>query len=290
MEAGAALVGARMLHYTGALLVFGAALFPSYAFGPSASPSGFHKSLQQLCVAAALLAVVGAALTLLATAGNMAGDIGAALQPDVLLAVSTETEFGRVWLGRLALGVLLVGLAASGPQRAWLSIVSAVFLASIALTGHARVETGTAGLVHMAVDGLHLLAAGAWLGALVPLGWMTVRRPDDEGTAVAMRRFAGVGTLAVGTLVVTGVANAAFLVDQPGALLATNYGRLLALKVFIFLLMLGLAGLNRFVVVPQLGREAAAVRRLRAHVALEQLFGFAVIVIVALLGTMDPGA
>lgn len=292
MEPGAALVTARLLHYAGALVVFGAALFPSYAFGRATPPTGSESTFKRIRVSAAILAVVGAVLTLMATAANMAGDIAAARQPEMLAAVALETEFGRIWVGRLAVGGLVLALAVSGAGSGWLPILSAGFLASIALTGHARVETGAGGLAHMSVDALHLLAAGAWLGALMPLGWLASRRPEAEGTAAAMRRFAGVGALSVAMLVATGGANAAFLVEQPAAVFTTNYGRLLALKVGFFALMLGLAALNRFAVVPRLGGadHHASIRRLRAHIALEQLLGLLVIAAVALLGTMDPAA
>lgn len=290
MELGAALVSARLLHHSAALVLFGAALFPVYAFGRVPAPVGFAPALKRVCLSAGLLAVLGGALTLMVTAANMAGDLAAAVQPDVLVTASVGTEFGGIWLGRLAVGVLMVALVLGGARRFWPPLSAAVFLASVALTGHARVETGLAGLAHVAVDGVHLLAAGAWLGALAPLGWLLIRRPEAEGTAEALRRFAGVGAASVAALAATGVVNAAFLIDDPAAVLSTTYGRLLGLKIGLFAIMLGLAASNRFALVPRLGGpdHPAAIRRLRRHVVLEQLFGLLVVAAVALLGTLDP--
>ena len=48
-------------------------------------------------------------------------------------------------------------------------ILSAVLLASLAGVGHSQIEDGWAGVIHEASDVAHLLAAGAWLGGLVPL-------------------------------------------------------------------------------------------------------------------------
>jgi putative copper resistance protein D len=64
------------------------------------------------------------------------------------------------------------------------------------------------------------------------------------------------------------------------------------LKVAIFATMVALAGLNRFRLVPRLAHERGADRpslsRLRNHILAEQSLGFAVILIVSLLGTMAP--
>ena len=38
--------------------------------------------------------------------------------------------------------------------------------------GHSQIEEGVAGVIHVTSDAAHLLAAGAWLGGLVPLGFI----------------------------------------------------------------------------------------------------------------------
>jgi copper resistance protein D len=62
-------------------------------------------------------------------------------------------------------------------------------------------------------------------------------------------------------------------------------------KVALFAVMVGLAGVNRFWIVPALGNSAppdGTLRRLRLHILLEQCLGLAIILVVALLGTMEP--
>jgi len=44
-----------------------------------------------------------------------------------------------------------------------------MLLVSLAGVGHSQIEEGAAGAVHVVSDAAHLLAAGAWLGGLVPL-------------------------------------------------------------------------------------------------------------------------
>ena len=97
---------------------------------------------------------------------------------------------------------------------------------------------------------------------------------------------------AVATLVGSGLINSWFLVGSPSNLVATAYGQLLLAKLVLFAGMLGLAIVNRFWLVPALTKGATesviSAERLRRHVLAEQSIGFLVILIVSVLGTMEP--
>src|SRR6202035_1214735 len=96
----------------------------------------------------------------------------------VLWTVLSQTVFGRDWLIRL---VLACALAATLPallsprdlKSAWLEITAAVlaaaFAGALAWSGHAAGGLGGEAILHPAADVLHLIAAAAWVGALVPL-------------------------------------------------------------------------------------------------------------------------
>ena len=79
----------------------------------------------------------------------------------------------------------------------------------------------------MASDAAHLLAAGAWLGGLLPLGFvllvsrgaMEPARPMDLDPALL--RFSGMGYVAVATLLGTGFVNSWFLVGAVSNLWTT---------------------------------------------------------------------
>ena len=106
--------------------------------------------------------------------------------------------------------------------------------------------------------------------------------------------FAGLGSLAVATILLTGLANGWLLVGTPRAMFVTIYGRVLAVKLALFAGMLLLATCNRFALVPSLRQSRSQdemVGRfvlLRRHVMGEQLLGCAVILLVAFLGMMEP--
>jgi copper resistance protein D len=75
---------------------------------------------------------------------------------------------------------------------------------------------------------LHLTAAAAWVGALIPLALVLRAAGGDTGSLAVARtatlRFSAFGVVAVGTLLVTGLINAFYLVGSIPALVGTNYG------------------------------------------------------------------
>jgi uncharacterized membrane protein len=145
---------------------------------------------------------------------------------------------------------------------------------------------------------LHLIAAAAWVGALLPLiVFFAAASADDTSLAMARTataRFSILGIASVGTLLVTGIVNTFYLAGSVPALLHTDYGRLLLIKIALFLAMVAIAAVNRFRLTPQLLQQASiaasrnALRRLRRNAVIEALAGATVIAIVAALGTMPP--
>jgi putative copper resistance protein D len=221
--------------------------------------------------------------------------------------VLTETTYGALCLIRLgivATVICVLALMAVRPMHGLdglLTALSAALVASLAGTGHTQVEDGPARLGHMFADALHLVAAGAWLGGLIFLLYLAAtslhpnspesRRLEACNAAI---RFSRMGYLAVGTIVASGLIKSWFLVGPIANLVETDYGRLLLIKIAFFAAMAGLAGINRFHVAPMLANHAASaseeigLRRLRLNVLLEQCLGLAIILIVGLLGTMEP--
>jgi putative copper resistance protein D len=179
------------------------------------------------------------------------------------------------------------------------AFLAAVLLASLAGTGHAQIEEG---VVHVASDAAHLLAAGAWLGGLVPLGFILLDYDYSirNGEPIfdldrILLQFSGMGYVAVAMLIASGFVNSWFMIGSVTSLLKTLYGQILFGKLALFAAMLALAAANRFWLVPRLietraGSRAPAVwlGRLRYHVLGEQFLGLLILLAVSLLGTMRP--
>ena len=111
------------------------------------------------------------------------------------------------------------------------------------------------------------------------------------------RRFSNLGIIAVGTLLMSGMINAWFLVGGTENLVSTDYGRLLLLKIALFVGMVGFAAVNRLHLMPRLSRAAEGgtsdlksetARRLERNALLEISLGLLIICIVAVLGITPP--
>jgi putative copper resistance protein D len=297
------LVVARLAHYAALTFAFGAALFPLYAYGPDVGlRERAGRRLGWLTPSAAIVALLSGLAWLAASAATMADDPAAAFDPATLGAIVTDMDFGRIWAARMvvALALVLVSLRPSMPAGAPRPIAAALaglLLASIAATGHGVSGAAAIAPWHAVSDALHLLAAGAWIGALAPLAVLAGAGDasgDALGRARLLARFSRVGYLAVATLIATGLVNAWLLVGSVEALVATPYGRVLALKLVLFVAMLGFAAANRFHLTPAIAAPAPGddparlLRRLRRHVLAEQGLALGVLTLVALLGTLAP--
>jgi copper transport protein len=84
------------------------------------------------------------------------------------------------------------------------------------------------------------------------------------------------------------VALAALQVRTPAALIATDYGRLLLLKLGLVGLLLGLGALNRLVLTPALARRAGAARQLRRTIGADLALAAAILAVTAGLGSVPP--
>jgi putative copper resistance protein D len=301
-----ALILCRFIHFVSVFAVFGGGAFRVYALGvePAAQEAGavvaFDRWFARFALAGAVVALLSATALLLATTGMMAGSGGAAIQPATLAAVLAHTEFGHVWCGRLVLAALLVLACLVLPAR-WQSsavlVLSGLLLVSLGLIGHAVMDQGGLRLVHELNHMAHLLAGAFWLGGLLPLAWFLARlRRTTDPTWLALGRevlprFSQMGYSAVAVLAVTGTVNSVLLVGSRDALVGTPYGRLLLLKILLFLAMLVLASVNRFRLMPQIARQSSPdvpLSSLARSVSAEQALALAILAVVSVLGTWPP--
>ncbi len=227
----------------------------------------------------------------------LASDIYAASLLNVCLhggawSVLTETRFGQVWLSRLALALSLGALMGWPGLRLLQLAVACCLLALLAFIGHAGASPDDSGNAQLAADILHLLAAGTWIGGLPALTLLLhqARRAGDiasSAAAAATRRFSAIGVAAVGTLLATGAINSWYMLSGPRDLIATDYGRLILLKIGLFAAMVGIAAVNRFHLTPQLA-VPTAMRALQRNSLAEIGLGLCVFLFVGALGTMVP--
>ena len=138
------------------------------------------------------------------------------------------------------------------------------------------------------------------MGRLLPLALVlgaALVRLDTSSIAIAREvvlRFSTLGVACVGTLVITGVFNSWVIVGSLTGLASTDYGRLLLVKIALFLAMLSLAAVNRLRLTPLIQHKShvvagpKALRRIRMNAVLEAAIGLLIVTVVSLLGTLSP--
>lgn len=280
-----ALILARLVQFASVAALFGTVAFGAYA-GPAAGV--LAPRLRPWLVLAAALVLVSAGAWLMLDAASFLDDWHAAVDPAALGAVLTQTSFGRAWLWRLGLSVLALALALAptGRQRdLGLGLTAAALAGTLGLVGHAAMETGGLGLVHRLNHALHLISAGAWLGGLWPLGLSL--RLEPTLAALAVRRFSDVGIGVVVLILVSGAVNSWFLIGSWAALVGSQYGFVLILKLFCVLALLVLAAINRLVLGGRLEAPGTIIQLGRRVIA-ELVLGFAILGAASLLGTLPP--
>jgi putative copper resistance protein D len=292
--------GVRFALYVALLPLFGLSLFGLST--PANDRLSIDANLRQwlawgaiaaLALSALSIAVMTAAMMGVAVGGIGVSDVGAML---------TGMSAGTAWIVRIAALASVLAAVAIRPPATMLIVAvagSALALASLAWTGHGAMDSGGRGVVHASADVVHLLASGSWLGGLLALAillWPSTTRADHDLTHRALARFAATGTIAVALLILTGLVNSWLLIgiDRLPALWTSLYGRLLLIKLALFVVMLGLAASNRFQLTPALqrdirdGRATLAIGKLRKSLAVETVAALGILGLVSWLGTLSP--
>jgi copper resistance protein D len=297
------LVAVRAVHFASTVLFAGTIIFRHVIADDRATDglAGFRRHLQWIAaLSLAFAAASGVAWLGLFAAGLTADEALAGS----LARVLAETQFGWVWSFRAVVALLLALLVYRWISRGVLGraadrlllVLAVALVASLAGLGHAAASLENWRLLHLAADMLHLAAAAAWLGGLVPLALLlraartAANEPSLRAAQRSTVRFSTCGIVSVGTLFVTGVISTWFLAGTVPALVGTPYGRLLLLKIGCFLAVVAIAAVNRRRLTPRLlSADGSAIGRLQRNIAAEIFLGIAILIVVAALGTIPPG-
>jgi len=126
---------------------------------------------------------------------------------------------------------------------------------------------------------LHGVAVAYWIGALAPLAAMAHRRNDDLPRV--LRQFSGLAVPLVGLLVLSGLVLSVTQLGSLRALIETQYGILLSIKLSLVILLLGLAALNRLVCAPAVIADHKNTRPLVGAIVLECVLVVGILAVVA---------
>lgn len=274
----------RAAFYAGALLAAGSVLC---LWLLSTLPTQVRQRLRVVTPIAGLVALIAAGSGVALEAVFLAGNDWTAALDGELIGFILDGPKG------LSLAVLLAGLMLS--SLIWLRRLAADWLAlagvfaiavSFGLTGH----TWTApGLLLNALVTLHVLLLSFWLGVFIPLYRMSHGDPVRAG-AVA-HQFGRQAVWAVAGLAAAGLITLHQLTGGLPAALATLYGQIFAVKLSLFVLVMGFAAYNRLRLTPALMRgESAAADHLRGSLVLESGLLLGILFVTATVTTVTgPG-
>jgi copper transport protein len=171
-----------------------------------------------------------------------------------------DTRFGKVYVLRVVLLLLAIpllrllfpqrGPEVEHPLPSWWFWVGGLLGLAICATPAAAGHASTGPLVAIATpaDTLHVAGAAVWLGGVVLLFAGLMPRADEATLRDVVPRYSESALIAVGVIVATGVFQAFRQVNRFGALLDTDYGRLLLIKICVFLGLMVVAAVSRDIV------------------------------------------
>jgi copper transport protein len=198
-----------------------------------------------------------------------------------------ETSYGRTAIATA--GALTAGLLSQATESVrWargfaLAGVLGIGIA-LALSGHASTaEPRVAGRTALVLHGVGL---AFWIGSLLPL-YASIRA--HPAGARELKRFSRVIPLPVALVILSGGWLAVVQLARLDALWTTSYGQVLACKLAAVVILFGLAAVNRFLLVPRLGKPAGtAARAFAASLALELGLALGIMGLVALWRFTPP--
>ncbi|MBK9942532.1 MAG: CopD family protein [Kouleothrix sp.] len=301
----------RWLNYLAAVLALGAAPFgllvwrPAYRrwapTAPQAAPAAdaaIAGVLRRLTIAGGCAFVLTNLLLLLTQAANAADvPLAQALGAPLVLLLSGRT--GWLWLARLALLALLIGLAGRLPppggaaSRLWwaLLVIAGAVLLSLSMLSHAAADAQAA--FALPLDWFHLAAMVLWVGGFMPLlaAVGAARRAPEQAMPLALLipRFTRVALPSVLVLVLTGAYQYVLHVGRIDLLGATTYGRALVAKLALFVVLVLLGALNMLVLARRLrGDSQAPARAFGRSVSTEVTIAALVLLLAGVLTSVAP--
>jgi putative copper resistance protein D len=283
-----------MFAWYGSVLTFIGAIGAVRVLAPLGAAAQWSRSalrIARVAITVVLLALI--ARLWLQTWQAFGGDQPLALQHAAVIL--NETPWGDGWMWQMAATLLAWPIVARASADRWQFAMMAALVVggTVGQTGHAA-GSDIARLM-IIVHGLHVLAAGFWLGTLALLMFVTRGPGTSTGSdmrgalAAAIGRFSPGAIVAVAVLAISGLLAAWEHVGSFAALYSP-YGSVLIAKAAAF----GAAALcglyNWRVVRPSLSAQPLGVSRLRVVAALELTFGFIALALTSVLTSMEmPG-
>ncbi len=219
-----------------------------------------------------------------------------------------ETYFGIVWLARMIITIVLLGIWFSIDRKKILSkknqipmlIASLVLISTSSLIGHGAASEQMGALV---LDYIHNLVAAVWIGGIIYFvftllpTFSQLKDTNREKMSLAMiPRFSVAFIISVGIVIITGPTLMWFLETDVGLITESVFGQLIILKIAIAAIMVGLGGFFQLRVQKNAEKNYSSgkilvFKKLKKSLKVDAVLGIILLGVVALLtnGTLPAG-
>ena len=219
-----------------------------------------------------------------------------------------QTDFGNIWLIRMIITVILLGIWFGLDRKKILSkknqipllVMSLALIATSSLIGHGAASGETPALF---LDYIHNLVAAVWIGgifyfvfALLPTFSQLKESNREKMSLVLIPRFSIAFIIAVGIVIITGPILMWFLESDVGLITESVYGQLIILKIAIAAVMVGLGGFFQFKVQKNAEKnyssgKISVHKKLKRSLKVDAALGIILLGVVALVanGTLPAG-
>jgi putative copper resistance protein D len=281
----------RGIALVGQATVIGGAVFAMLVLRPAiredAAWTGRERRTLLLIAAGAAAVILAQGLAVALQIGTLLHDLGSPIR-DALATSYVRANAAKAMVSLLVMATALA-LRRRETGSGWVIVAGlgvALGLAA-AWTSHAAARLDHRPLL-LALDALHQLAAGTWVGGLLHLVLTVSPDRDRPWSAPLLRRFSAVSLGAVVVLAASGAGLAFYYVGSWQAMLGTGYGLMVLTKVVILGGLTFLGAANFFTVRSLPASSGVCPARLRRFVEVELGLGLTVFFAAASLTSLPP--
>jgi copper transport protein len=296
----------RLLSTLSITLLIGLTVFALLVLPRASTPQPFAGEfrrrvdlLARKWVLGSLWAVLVIAVGRLLSQGAALGGSLGSIDTSTITGIVTGTSWGRAWL--VVVSASLAGLVMLGRGRGtgspvpWqgLALVCAGLALALPFLGHPA--AATAATTAIALDAVHVVAAGGWAGTILAITLVAfpaayaLERDARVGTLrLMLQAFTPVALACASLLVLTGAGEAWIQLGSLAALWTTPYGLSLVRKLVLVVAVAMLGAWHWRIAQPRIESDAS-VTRLRRSLALDVAIVVGVLTLTAILtGTPPP--
>lgn len=266
-------------------------------------------STQQLAIdkKMGLLVIIGTALVL---ASNVAIISVQAYGIKATIADAIATKFGGVWMTRMIEASILMIIAVyvwrkmaksnASPSKAETLAILVMGLAVLVTSSLIAHAAATGQIVAILLDFFHNAAASIWIGGLVLMGFVAMprilslqdERAKSAAVSILIPRFSTIVVTILGLSLITGPLLLYLIESDLSLTLASTYGKILAIKLGLAGVMVGMGAYSQFVIQKKTmvamtngtsAVDSSGARRFAKSVKVEAGIGIALLLTVSLM-------